>query len=83
MLDQKPFSEGEIMGTLWHGWWMYSWLILVVVIVVVMFSLVGKRRTIASESAKELLRRRYAAGEIDDKEFEQRLWLLENHRLGT
>jgi len=55
-----------------HGWWMWLWafLLLGVVVWFVSRSLQGPRR--AEESGEDVLRRRYAAGEIDEAEFRRR-----------
>lgn len=55
-----------------HGWWMWLWplLLLGVVVWLVSLSVQAARRT--EKSAEDLLRRRYAAGEIDETEFRRR-----------
>ncbi len=72
-----------MVDALWHGWGMYSWLIVGVVVVVVVFVLAGRKKTPSSESDREILRRRYAAGEIDDEELEHRLGLLQGRNRRT
>jgi len=64
------------------GWWamglgMVVWLAVVVLAVWVAVRLVGQRPSGGgSESAEELLRRRFASGEIDAEEYDRRLGIL-------
>jgi putative membrane protein len=72
----------------WHwadgGWWamgfgMLTWLLLLAIAVAVMVWLMnrnGSRHQPGGDSAEEVLRRRYAAGEIDAEEYERRLSVL-------
>lgn len=70
------------------GWWMFLMMIIVVVAVVVgvVFLVRGvttqgqtPRSTVPEgPSPKDILKRRYAAGEIDREEFQQRLRDLES-----
>ncbi len=55
----------------WHTWWMWSWPVLLLGFVVWVVWVMSRRPQGAryEESAEDLLRRRYAAGEIDDEEF--------------
>lgn len=64
------------------GWWMMGigmliWLVVIVLAVWLVVRLVGQRPgASSSESAEELLRRRFASGEIDTEEYERRLEIL-------
>jgi len=55
-----------------QGWWMWLWPVLLLGFAVWVMSrgLHGPRRD--QESAEDVLRRRYAAGEIDDEEYRRR-----------
>jgi putative membrane protein len=64
------------------GWWamglgMVVWLVVVVLAVWLVVRLVGQRPSGGgAESAEELLRRRFASGEIDGEEYDRRLAIL-------
>jgi putative membrane protein len=64
------------------GWWamgigMVVWLVVVVLAVWLVVRLAGQRSGGGSaESAEELLRRRFASGEIDAEEYDRRLAVL-------
>jgi putative membrane protein len=52
------------------GWF---WIILLVVIVILVLNLMGKQeKTSESKSAMDILKERYAKGEIDKEEFDQK-----------
>ncbi len=65
----------------WNGWWWhmgFMWLFWIVVIVAVVWALargisgrtqMGERQ----DSPEQILKRRYASGEIDKEEYERRL----------
>ena len=82
-----PGSYGEHMwGGGWHGWllgplMMLVWLALIVgaiVLVLRLTGVTGQRGGAASRSdAMDILRERFARGEIDKAEFEERRALLE------
>ena len=57
-----------------HGWWMWLWPLLLVGLVfwVVWVTIRGSHGLLHESSAEDLLKRRYAAGEIDDGEFRRR-----------
>jgi putative membrane protein len=59
-----------------HGWWMWIWPILLIALVVAVIWIVSRPRTrppsTHGDDAEEVLRRRYAAGEIDEDEFRRR-----------
>lgn len=55
---------------LMHGWGMgFGWLITIGLIVLVVYAVNGKK----TSSAKDILDRRYAKGEIDTNEYRERL----------
>jgi putative membrane protein len=64
------------------GWWMMGvgilfWVVLIVLAVWLVVRVTGQRPSASgSESAEELLRRRFASGEIDSDEYERRLEVL-------
>lgn len=72
----------------WHwadgGWWamglgMLAWVVLLAITVALIVWLVNRnalRRQPGSDSAEEVLRRRYASGEIEAEEYERRLSVL-------
>ena len=72
----------------WHwadgGWWgmglaMLAWVLLLVIAVTLTVWLVNRnapRHQPGGDSAEEVLRRRYAAGEIDAEEYDRRLSVL-------
>lgn len=69
------------------GIWMIVWLVLVVAVIALTIWLIGRfvvsggsgsRPT--SDDAEEILRRRFAAGEIDAEEYERRLQVLRRGR---
>jgi putative membrane protein len=66
-------------GMMW-GWWGMSWIFMIIFWGLVILGLIflirwlaGKRKdTKSEESALDILRRRYARGEINQEEFEQK-----------
>ncbi len=74
-MNHKESAMGSYIG--WHGWGMgLGWLIIVLVVIIIIYILTpvrGERR-----SAKEILDLRYAKGEIDTKEYHERLKTLED-----
>jgi len=59
--------------------WMWIWWLLGIVISIAIIRLVamdGWRQGSTGESAEQILRRRYARGEIDEEEYERRLRAL-------
>lgn len=70
------FSEGGWMGA---GMWLF-WIVLIIVIVVLVKAASGSGSGASLErhdSPLEILRTRYARGEIDEEEFERRRKELE------
>lgn len=70
------------------GLWMIVWIVLVIVVVGLTIWLIARlvgphdgappRRS--TDDAEEILRRRFAAGEIDAEEYERRLQILRRDR---
>jgi putative membrane protein len=64
----------------WGGmvWMMISWLVGIVLVVALVWAVLqaATGRSRETESAEEILRRRYAAGEIDTEEYNRRLAVL-------
>ena len=62
-----------------HGWfgfgggfmWIF-WIVIIVAIIALVKGLSGNGSSAANESPMEILRKRYANGEISDEEFERR-----------
>lgn len=65
------FDGSGFMGMHWL-WWVF-WIALIVAA----FALSDAPRRRRGENSLEILRRRYAAGEIDEKEYEERKARLE------
>jgi len=64
-------------GWLMMGIGMLIWVALIALVVWLVIRAVGQRPgTAVSESAEDLLRRRYASGEIDAEEYQSRLETL-------
>jgi len=64
-------------GWLMMGIGMLVWVALIVLAVWLVVRVVGQRPSVGgSESAEELLRRRFASGEIDSEEYERRMQIL-------
>ncbi len=68
----------------WNGWWSFPmlamwgfWILIVVLIVVLIWSLTNTQRhrppSVGGESAEDILKKRYARGEIDRDEYHRRL----------
>jgi putative membrane protein len=59
------------------GWWMVLWWLVAIVILVVVVRLVpgslGGPRGRADESPEQILKRRYARGEIEREDYQRRL----------
>ncbi len=72
------------MSFVTHGWgWMLLWWALLGVGILAVVWLIAKanRPPLDLEDAEELLRHRFAAGEIDEAEFEERLLVLRRRGL--
>jgi len=64
----------------WDGWWGMGWmwifwiLIIVVLLLLVRWLIIPARGSdLSSESPEQILKKRYARGEIDKEEYERRL----------
>jgi uncharacterized membrane protein len=69
--------------SLGHWIWMVLWWIVVIYFIVAAVMFVAdafRNRLRQPESPESILRRRYAAGEIDTEEFERRLAVLHDKR---
>jgi putative membrane protein len=59
------------------GWWMVLWWLVAIVVLVLVVRLVagslGDPGSRADESPEQILKRRYAKGEIDREEYQRRL----------
>lgn len=59
-----------------HGiWWLFWIVILIIIFLVLRPSLISKKR---KDSSLEILRRKYASGDISTEEFEERKRILED-----
>ncbi len=56
----------------WGGGWMMIFWILLFIALVVLFLIAFRNTGSKEESAMEILKKRYARGEIDKEEFEER-----------
>lgn len=66
-----------------HGFWMLVWWLVIaaaVVSVLWVMARLGSRRQDSAETAEELLRRRFATGEIEEEEYDRRLAALRQRR---
>jgi len=67
------FGENNFHGLFGGGFMWFLWIILLVVIVYMLKDVLGGSRPSSSDDdALEILKRRYARGEIDEAEFERR-----------
>ena len=65
-------------GYFFHGGFMWIFWILLIAVIVFIFMNVSKgNSSSASESPLEILKKRYARGEIDEEEYERRRKVLE------
>lgn len=67
-------------GYMWFGW--IFWLILLGVIIWAVFTIVNRNKNIGQnlpphETPLDVLKKRYAAGEIDAQEYEERKKIIE------
>jgi len=78
------FGYGYGMG-MGFGWlWMLAILIFTITLVLWIVKSLFAQTTVQNESAMEILRQRYAKGEIDKAEFEQRKNdLIESNKAGV
>jgi len=67
---------GHMMGYGWYGG-MFTWIILIIVAVIIVYFLLNKSRNgkpsddPAKESAVDILKKRYAKGEITKEDFDR------------
>lgn len=66
------FHDGFFMGGMWFGWIFWIIIIGAVVYLIVRFNNQNNRFTQHSESALDILKKRYAKGEISKEEFEEK-----------
>jgi putative membrane protein len=75
-------NYGWPMGNYWWhmGWMWLLWIVIMVVIALVLFRAlaapgrrVGEHRESQGESPEQILKRRYAKGEIDKEEYDRKL----------
>jgi len=60
-----------------HGWGMgFGWLIPLLILALIIYMIQGDKKS--SSSAQEILDRRFANGEIDEKEYKERSRLLKD-----
>ncbi|MGD8783817.1 MAG: SHOCT domain-containing protein [Thioalkalispiraceae bacterium] len=72
------FSDSGFHGFFGGGIMWILWIVLLVVIIFVLKDLVGSRKIDSSnDDPLEILKRRYAKGEIDEEEYERRKRELE------
>lgn len=77
---QQPWAESHGLHMMWEGGWMLPGLLMmlvfaavIVAVVVLVFRWLGARNAVQAESsAINILKERYAWGEIDREEFEER-----------
>lgn len=85
LLQNQPFwhHDGMMMGVHW-GWWLFWLLVLVVAVWLTAMTLRGRGGDTsggtAAQSAEEVLRERFARGEISEEEFEEKLRALRESR---
>ena len=65
------FGYGHCMGM--GGWWL-----IVIILLIVLFYLLKEKQKNSTSSAQEILDKRYANGEIDKEEYEERSNHLKN-----
>ncbi len=71
-------GEDNFHGLFGGGFMWFLWIILLVIIFYMLKDVVGSSKTASSEDdALEILKRRYAKGEIDEAEYERRKQELE------
>ncbi|HXG50810.1 MAG TPA: SHOCT domain-containing protein [candidate division Zixibacteria bacterium] len=78
--QERSYEWGWGMHPMWWGAWglgmmfmmVFFWALVIVGIVLLIRWLLSQGREAGSDSALEILRRRYARGEIDKEEFESK-----------
>jgi len=73
------FNEDSFHGLFGGGFMWFLWLILLVIVIYMLKDRVGgsSKPSSSEEDALEILKRRYARGEIDEAEYERRKKELE------
>lgn len=66
------FHDGFFMGGMWFGWIFWIIIIGAVIYLIVRLNNQNSRFTQHSESALDILKKRYAKGEISKEEFEEK-----------
>ena len=70
MMGTNPFGYGYGYWSFWNVIWLLFWIGLIVLIIWVIYKFIIKRDAI-SGTPLEILRKRYASGEVTKKQFEQ------------
>ena len=75
--------DGLFMG-MHFGWWLF-WIVMLALLAWAFWRLAAERREVSRhreewEDAEEILRQRFARGEIDEEEFSRRLKVLDENR---
>lgn len=75
--QEWPYEWGPGMHPMWWGMWGFGmlvmfifWILVIVGLILGIRWLVGQNRVARADSAMEILRQRYARGEINKEEFE-------------
>lgn len=66
------FHDGFFMGGMWFGWIFWIIIIGAVIYLIVRLNNQNSRFTQHSETALDILKKRYAKGEISKEEFEEK-----------
>ena len=77
LAQERPYEWGWGMHPMWWGWGLgmmlmmfLFWGLIIVGLVVLIRWLIGQSREARSDSALEILRQRYARGEISEEQFD-------------
>ncbi len=66
------FHDGFFMGGMWFGWIFWIVIIAVVVYLIIRLTNQNTHTTNKTENALDILKKRYAKGEISKEEFEEK-----------